>query len=411
MTSEAQVESNRANAQQSTGPRTEAGKAASSRNGVTHGMASWDAIPEGRETEAELRVTEWVETFRPQGSWERFVCELGAKQTIRAEVCRASEDQTMLQLRIRAEAMWEVDREAEAAHLGAKLRKNPTEVVALLKKSLAGCSWLMARWAALERAVHDGVELTADECAYALDLFGVEKELRRVTAPRYGLGEKVDMAKFREALAFETRKIMAAFKGPQIDADRHQRAAMMNGTPAFVPAELRLARRYASEAERLAKWARSLLERICQDKEDATTVKVPKSVLKHMSPEVLAAQRAWEIARGVRSPIDAARQGMPTWSQPDDESIEDDDDYDEDEDFEEDEEDEEDASTPETGFASESSGFGWSKFYARAKSKGEARVSTYDRLLKQCAQASKPRPRPESERASGESPVDSGTEV
>ena len=44
MTTEAKIEANRANAQHSTGPRTEEGKAASSRNALKHGLTSFTVL-------------------------------------------------------------------------------------------------------------------------------------------------------------------------------------------------------------------------------------------------------------------------------------------------------------------------------------------------------------------------------
>ncbi|TCJ39581.1 hypothetical protein [Parafrankia sp. BMG5.11] len=56
MTSEKQTEANRRNAQRSTGPRTAKGKAASSRNSLTHGVLSANAVSiyEKREIYQEL---------------------------------------------------------------------------------------------------------------------------------------------------------------------------------------------------------------------------------------------------------------------------------------------------------------------------------------------------------------------
>ena len=53
MTSERQAEANRQNAQKSTGPRTPAGKAVVTLNGIKHGLLSRESLIKG-ESEAEL---------------------------------------------------------------------------------------------------------------------------------------------------------------------------------------------------------------------------------------------------------------------------------------------------------------------------------------------------------------------
>ncbi|MFN7919496.1 MAG: hypothetical protein U0Q16_05330 [Bryobacteraceae bacterium] len=70
----AQNEANRANAQKSTGPRTAEGKAASSKNAVTHGLfsATFAVAPEDRD-EFDLLLELQREELLPQGINEELV--------------------------------------------------------------------------------------------------------------------------------------------------------------------------------------------------------------------------------------------------------------------------------------------------------------------------------------------------
>jgi hypothetical protein len=73
MATEKQIAANRANAQLSTGPRTEEGKARSALNGVPKGTLD-DAMVISSESQAvfyELEK-EYLTTYRPQGATERF---------------------------------------------------------------------------------------------------------------------------------------------------------------------------------------------------------------------------------------------------------------------------------------------------------------------------------------------------
>ena len=68
MSSHRQNEANRANAQHSTGPQTEAGKEKSSQNARQHGLSSATIfIPEERAEEFKLTYTAYFEEIRPIG--------------------------------------------------------------------------------------------------------------------------------------------------------------------------------------------------------------------------------------------------------------------------------------------------------------------------------------------------------
>ncbi|MGD0365616.1 MAG: hypothetical protein ABSC93_32430 [Bryobacteraceae bacterium] len=73
--SQQQADSNRRNAQKSTGPRTPEGKAASSRNGLTHGLSGdKHFILEGEDPEAFLRLLQDLhDHLRPVGDSEELV--------------------------------------------------------------------------------------------------------------------------------------------------------------------------------------------------------------------------------------------------------------------------------------------------------------------------------------------------
>src|SRR3954454_16790685 len=72
MSSAAQAIANRQNAQHSTGPRTEAGKTASSRNGLAHGLTSKQLVlpHESREEYAALH-TSFQNDYHPATDTER----------------------------------------------------------------------------------------------------------------------------------------------------------------------------------------------------------------------------------------------------------------------------------------------------------------------------------------------------
>jgi hypothetical protein len=72
MASQAQINANRANAQKSTGPKTEAGKQQSSKNALTHGLAALEAVVFPGEEEAYQALLDGaVEEHKPTTPTER----------------------------------------------------------------------------------------------------------------------------------------------------------------------------------------------------------------------------------------------------------------------------------------------------------------------------------------------------
>lgn len=76
MTTQKQLDANRLNAQQSTGPKSLEGKAAVSKNPLKHGVFSRQVVLEGEsKKEFEALKIEFYEQFRPEGLLEQLFCE------------------------------------------------------------------------------------------------------------------------------------------------------------------------------------------------------------------------------------------------------------------------------------------------------------------------------------------------
>ena len=91
MASDKQIEANRANAQKSTGPRTEEGKKRSSMNAVRHGLTGVVLLLTEEESSALLNFsTLMVGQLKPVGEHETFYAESYAFHTWRAEHASAT---------------------------------------------------------------------------------------------------------------------------------------------------------------------------------------------------------------------------------------------------------------------------------------------------------------------------------
>src|SRR5271157_5629754 len=80
MATAAQIEANRLNAQKSTGPRTERGKARAKLNAVTHGMTAltiMPVLPQEDAKELEEKTQQAIAAYKPRNLLERnTVCRV-----------------------------------------------------------------------------------------------------------------------------------------------------------------------------------------------------------------------------------------------------------------------------------------------------------------------------------------------
>ena len=175
MATPAQIEANRRNAQKSTGPKTERGKARAKRNAVTHGLTArtiMPVLPQEDPKELEDLIQQFINDMKPRNAPERGL------------VCRA------------ARLTWELDRaeRVATAHLGHRVRMAtrsstdtvsaeelckvhdlgsklffqagiglgypestgedyPAVIVRRLEESAEGCRWMLARWAELRNVL------------------------------------------------------------------------------------------------------------------------------------------------------------------------------------------------------------------------------------------------------------------
>jgi hypothetical protein len=93
MISEARAAANAANAQHSTGPRTEAGKARSSRNAVSHGLcSSQNFIMPGEESDFASTHDTLIDQLAPAEGIEMYQFEIALHASWSLRRCRLVED-------------------------------------------------------------------------------------------------------------------------------------------------------------------------------------------------------------------------------------------------------------------------------------------------------------------------------
>jgi hypothetical protein len=99
MTSTAQVTANRANATHSTGPKTDAGKLASSRNSFRHGLTAKQVVIPGEDpTEYDALRQELHDDYAPANTAEATLVDQIAEHTWRLQRVRRAESATFERL-------------------------------------------------------------------------------------------------------------------------------------------------------------------------------------------------------------------------------------------------------------------------------------------------------------------------
>ena len=98
MATEAQINANRQNAQQSTGPKTEEGKTATPDKTPSNTASQAQAIvqPEGTEADLlQLRIQSWTQNLRPQTPTEDWLITTAAIASARIDRCIRYETATL----------------------------------------------------------------------------------------------------------------------------------------------------------------------------------------------------------------------------------------------------------------------------------------------------------------------------
>ena len=175
MATAAQIEANRRNAQKSTGPKTEKGKARAKLNAVTHGMTARTIIPvlpQEDPKELEDRIQQAITAMKPRNPLELdLVCRA---VRLAGEIDRAERVGTAhLAHRVRMAARLGTDtvsaEELCKVHdLGSKLffqagiglgypestgDDYPAVIVRRLEESAEDCRWMLGRWAELRNVL------------------------------------------------------------------------------------------------------------------------------------------------------------------------------------------------------------------------------------------------------------------
>jgi hypothetical protein len=154
--SKKQIEANRLNALKSTGPKTEAGKARSRRNGLRHGLASLVLVPDEDQATYDAAMARWKREAGPDNVVEEMLIRRAAVGSVQIDRIEKARQQTRQKAARDAVEQWERSMQARARRKAQDLAKDPSNVVDDLEASAFGCEWLIRQWQGLDAPLRVG---------------------------------------------------------------------------------------------------------------------------------------------------------------------------------------------------------------------------------------------------------------
>ncbi len=172
--SERKRAANRSNAQKSTGPRTEAGKAQSRRNALKHGLcAVVIAVPDEDPALFDARLELWDRELNPAGlDSSRYLVTMAVRHSVQLDRCDLAHTARIADLARNADAAHREARSKEVEELARMLKDDNDIAVRRLKSFPEGCEYLAKQWRLLEPTLVDPAHWDKQDESEALKLLG-----------------------------------------------------------------------------------------------------------------------------------------------------------------------------------------------------------------------------------------------
>ncbi|HEV3165687.1 MAG TPA: hypothetical protein VGZ22_16790 [Isosphaeraceae bacterium] len=176
MISEQKRQANQRNAQKSTGPRTEAGKAQSRRNAWKHGLTG-EGVVVSRPDKVRIkaRVAELSGHLQPIDPLEKILVARVAASSVRLEKCVTKEAAENTKCQKRAIKRWQAKHQKGLNAAVERVEQRPAEAVAALTSTSFGCGWLLDEWEALAGILDEEGHWTRELAVQALRLLGQDQ--------------------------------------------------------------------------------------------------------------------------------------------------------------------------------------------------------------------------------------------
>ncbi|MFO0958650.1 MAG: hypothetical protein U0800_14670 [Isosphaeraceae bacterium] len=242
------------------GPKTAFGKAASSKNATTHGLAAKQArtLPDYFQNDVHERMFYYVAHHQPQCDDDNALCGLAAIGFVQHRNALSEQFQYLRVRSRRAQTCWSLDRSVDAGLLAQKLPKRPGVVSLQLAGTYHGAIWLLDRWHHLARSLEGTGLWSEEEIQLAYDLLGRDAMSRQHDPDRVVAGTLEE----RKALVSKRiARLQELVDGPLKELDAEQRLQAIRGQGYLDDPVYRRFDRYGNRALKLNRDCLAELER------------------------------------------------------------------------------------------------------------------------------------------------------
>jgi hypothetical protein len=273
MATDAQINANKLNAQHSTGPRTDVGKAASACNSTTRGGVSGTGktLSPAQSDRVQAFKAALLPGNRPHDEYDMLLIEDAAlARTLMWEcddrLAGLSERQADV-----ARFGWQDQKEIEACDLAAQVRRHPYRTVRQLRQTPQGCQYLLDLWLAVQALLLKAGDLTPELAQRILDLLGTTADSRAASLSELDGRPDDTTSPLGRALAVverEVARLRTLLADPALkDACEHARQRTIEGTEPWACKEARLLIRYRTQHARRYQWCLNELKRRRNERE------------------------------------------------------------------------------------------------------------------------------------------------
>ena len=167
------AESNRRNALRSTGPKSAAGKARSSRNALQHGLAAETLCPPDESPEViTARSNAMAAALKPRDATERQMSDRAAFLAMRLDRTAAAETLRTSERIRRAIDDYDESLRADVKAIAATFPRDPAGALRKLKRTSLGIDHLIDRWQEIRELLANGVDLIPTDHVELAHLLG-----------------------------------------------------------------------------------------------------------------------------------------------------------------------------------------------------------------------------------------------